>query len=192
MFSLYRTRVDASKTFNKYVRRNVVRSISISIAVCEIVVWTIAAILYMPQYINLTTSTPYFGSQLIENCWHHLVPSQWHLHNFYLPVTTLFIWPRSYMMTSSNGNIFRVTDHLCGEFTVTGEFPAQRPVTQSFGVFFDLRLNKWLSKHSWGWWFETPSRSLWRHCNEDLPQYNENRTCGPPGPCTYRLFTQMN
>ena len=48
---------------------------------------------------------------------------------------------------------------------VTGEFPAQRPVTRSFDVFFDLRLNKRLSKHPWGWWFETPSRSLWRHCN---------------------------
>ena len=32
---------------------------------------------------------------------------------------------------------------------VTGEFPAQRPVTRSFGVFFDLRLNKRLSKQSW-------------------------------------------
>ena len=30
--------------------------------------------------------------------------------------------------------------------------------------FSDLRLNKRLSKQSWGWWFETPSRSLWRHC----------------------------
>ena len=27
-------------------------------------------------------------------------------------------------------------------------------------------LNKRLSKQSWGWWFETPSRSLWRHCND--------------------------
>ena len=27
-----------------------------------------------------------------------------------------------------------------------GEFPAQRPVTLSFDVFFDLRLNKRLSK----------------------------------------------
>ena len=44
--------------------------------------------------------------------------------------------------------------------------PTQRPVTQSFDVFFDLCKNKWLSKHSWGWWFETPSRPLWRHCNE--------------------------
>ena len=48
---------------------------------------------------------------------------------------------------------------------VTGEFPAQKPVTRSFDVFFDLRLNKRLSKQSWGWRFETPSRSLWRHCN---------------------------
>ena len=38
------------------------------------------------------------------------------------------------------------------------------PVTRSFGVFFDLRLNKRLSKQSWGWWFETLSRPLWRHC----------------------------
>ena len=46
-----------------------------------------------------------------------------------------------HMMTSSNGNIFRVTGPLCGEFTGPGEFTTQRPVTRSFGVFFDLRLN---------------------------------------------------
>ena len=68
-------------------------------------------------------------------------------------------------MTSSNGNIFRVTDPLCGEFTGPGEFPTQRPVTRSFDVFFDLRLNKRLSKQPWGWWYETASWSLWRHCN---------------------------
>ena len=48
-------------------------------------------------------------------------------------------------MTSSNGNIFRVTGHFCGEFT--GEFPAQRPVTRSFDIFFDLRLNKRLTNN---------------------------------------------
>ena len=69
-------------------------------------------------------------------------------------------------MTSSNGNIFRVTSPLCGEFTSPGEFPTQRPVTRSFDVFFDLRLNKPLSKQSWGWWFETSSRSLWRQRND--------------------------
>ena len=41
----------------------------------------------------------------------------------------------------------------------------QRPVTRSFDVFFDLRLNKRLSKQSRGWWFETLLRPLWRHCN---------------------------
>ena len=67
-------------------------------------------------------------------------------------------------MTSSNGTIFRVTGHLCGEFTGHRWIPAQRPVTRSFDVFFDLRLIKRLSKQSRGWWFETPSRPLWRHC----------------------------
>ena len=38
-------------------------------------------------------------------------------------------------MASSNGSIFRVTGHLCGEFT-------------SFDVLFDLRLNKRLSTQS--------------------------------------------
>ena len=71
----------------------------------------------------------------------------------------------SFMMTSSNGNIFRVTGHLCGEFTGPGEFPTQRPVKRSFDVFFDLRLNKRLSKQWWGWWFETLPCPLWRHCN---------------------------
>ena len=72
-------------------------------------------------------------------------------------------WSSDNMMTSSNGNIFRVTGHLCGEFT--GQLPTQRPVTWSFDVFFDLRLNKRLSKQSWGWWFETLSRPLLRHRN---------------------------
>ena len=69
------------------------------------------------------------------------------------------------MVTSSNGNIFRVTSHLCGNPPVTSEFPAPRPVTRSFDVFFDLRLNERLSTQSWSWWFETLSRPLWRHSN---------------------------
>ena len=65
---------------------------------------------------------------------------------------------------------------LCaGNSPVTGEFLAQRPVTRSFDVFFDLRLNKRLNKQSWGWWYDRPLRSLWRHFNalkfapKDLP-----------------------
>ena len=71
-----------------------------------------------------------------------------------------------YMMTSSNGNIFRVTGHLCGDS------PAQRPLTRSFDVLFDLRLNKRLSKQSGCWWFKTPSHPLWRHCNGILVSYD--------------------
>ena len=56
-----------------------------------------------------------------------------------------------------------------GNSPVTGEFPAQRPVTRSFEVFFDLCLNKRLIKQSWCWWFETPSHPLWRHSNESPP-----------------------
>ena len=49
---------------------------------------------------------------------------------------------------------------------VTGRWiPSQRPVTRSFDIFFDLRLNKRLSKQSWRRWIETPSRSFWRHSN---------------------------
>ena len=46
--------------------------------------------------------------------------------------------------------------------------PPQRSVTRSVNVFFDHRLNKRLSKQSWGSWFETTSRSVWRHCNAPL------------------------
>ena len=55
-----------------------------------------------------------------------------------------------------------------GNSPVPGDFPAQRPVTLSFDVFFDLRLNKRLSKHLWGWLFETLSRPLWRHYNDEM------------------------
>ena len=44
----------------------------------------------------------------------------------------------------------------------------RRAMTRSFDVLFDLRLNKRLSKQKWGWWFETPLHSLWRHCNDSL------------------------
>ena len=68
--------------------------------------------------------------------------------------------------------IFSALLAICaGNSPVTGEFPAQSPVTRSFDVFFGLRLNKRFSEQWWVWWFQTPSRSLWRHCN-DIPQFN--------------------
>ena len=59
---------------------------------------------------------------------------------------------------------------------------AQRPVTLSFDVFFDLRLNQQLS-NQWGRrWIETPSHSLWRHCNVvrfTWQRITSNRACHP-------------
>ena len=46
---------------------------------------------------------------------------------------------------------------------VSDEFPAQRPMARGFDDFFD-RLNERVSKQSWGYWSETSSRPLWRHC----------------------------
>ena len=64
---------------------------------------------------------------------------------------------------------FSASLDLCaGNSLVTGKFPAQRPVTWSFDVFFDLHLKKRLGKQSWGWWFETTSHTLWCHCNERI------------------------
>ena len=69
------------------------------------------------------------------------------------------------MMTSSNGNIFRVTGPLCGEFTGDRWIPTTKASDAELWCFFYLHLNKRLSKQSWGWWFETLSRPLWRRCN---------------------------
>ena len=59
-----------------------------------------------------------------------------------------------------------------GNSPAAGEFPAQRPVTRSFDVFFDLCLNKRLRKQWWGWWFETLSRPLWRHYNAQCVKHD--------------------
>ena len=70
------------------------------------------------------------------------------------------------IIPSSNGNISALLVLCAGNSPVTGEFHLQRPVTRSFEVFFDLRPNKRLRKQSWCWWYEAPSRSWWRQCNE--------------------------
>ena len=115
-----------------------------------------------PEYVLVIFARGYTGA-----CQHH----RWCLRGFrrfpfcvYFHINNDQMYTE-FMMTSSNGNIFRVTGPLCAEFTGPGEFPTQRPVPRSFDVFFDLRLNKRLSKQPWGWWFETLPWSLWRHCN---------------------------
>ena len=73
----------------------------------------------------------------------------------------------------SNGNIFRVIDPLCeGNPLVYDGFPSHRPVTRSLDIFFEMRL----IKQSRSWWFATPSRSLWRHCN-GVASLHERHIC---------------
>ena len=69
------------------------------------------------------------------------------------------------IMASSNGNTSALLAFCAGNSLVTAEFPAQRPVTWRFDALFDLRLNQQLCKQWRRRWFETASRSLWRHCN---------------------------
>ena len=97
--------------------------------------------------------------------WHHMTSSDILATigsgNGMLPVS--YIWKHHQMET------FSALMAICvGNSPVPGEFPTQRPVTQSFDVYFVLRLNKRLCKQSWGWWFETLLCPLWRHSNENL------------------------
>ena len=102
---------------------------------------------------------------LNENKWHlwvkaHLLAMAWRQRwMYYKPVRPKARW-HHHMGT------FSALLALCaGNSPVTGEFPAQRPVTRSFDVFLDLCLNIRLKKQSWDWWFETLSRPLWPYCN---------------------------
>ena len=89
------------------------------------------------------------------------------------------IWRRHQMET------FSASLAICvGNSPVTGEFPTQRPVTWRFDVFFNLCLNKRLSKQSWGWLFETPPYPLWRHCN------GTGSTLG--AACLHQAITRAN
>ena len=107
---------------------------------------------YLFPRVQSTISQHYFRLQLgAEHATSHYL-NQW------MPGRLLYIWHHQ-MKT------FSALLALCaGNSPVIGEFPSQRPVTWTF-VSLICALNKWLIKQLWSWWFETPSCSLWRHCN---------------------------
>ena len=108
----------------------------------------------IPQWLSLWLDTKEAANHYLSHWWPSLRPNICQIKTQ---------WVKLIMMTSSNGSVLLA---LCeGNSPVIGEFPSQRPVTRSADVFFDLCVNKRLSKHSRRWWFETPSHSLWRHCN---------------------------
>ena len=69
----------------------------------------------------------------------------WYFSTRVSVATVVSMYP-SHDEASSNGDIFHVTGHFCGNSPVTGEFPTQRPVMRSFDVFFGPYLNKWFEK----------------------------------------------
>ena len=128
--------------------------------------WDLISLAVWPRwpYISYSWSPPSLAINIDISIIECLSPDIYALDGTELPSSIVGLTLIYYFMTVlSNGNIFHVTGHLCGEFTGPCVFPAQRPVTRSTDVFCDLCLNKQLSKQSWGWWFEMPS--LWRHCN---------------------------
>ena len=123
-------------------------------------------------------------SILIQILLHHVVQ----LRQYCLRLWLVIAWWRHQMET------FTALLAICaGNSPVPGEFPTQRPVTRSFDVYFDLRLNKQLSKQPWGWWLETLSRPLWRHRNgtsdNSLPQISpDNVLKNYPSACGTELI----
>ena len=77
--------------------------------------------------------------------------------SFFSDLINIMTWWHPQMAT-----FFTLLAFCAGYSPVTVKVPSQRPVTRSFDVVFDLRLNERLSKQSCGRWFETPSRPLWR------------------------------
>ena len=85
-------------------------------------------------------------------------------HNWVLGYLQVKWWPIPWWRYQMEA--FSALLALCaGISPVNGEFPSQRPVTQSYDVVLDLPLNKGFSKQLRHQWYETQSCSLWRHCN---------------------------
>ena len=102
-----------------------------------------------------------YSSSLWRHCNDRLFPCP------YAPFVQLYMYRRSNTWWRHEMETFSALLAIyAGNSLVPGEFPAQSPMTRSFDVFFDLRLNKRLSKQSWGWWFGTLSHPLLRQCNE--------------------------
>ena len=123
-------------------------------------------------------------SSLCKLIWRHwtykmpvkyILSSVWVRLSIFSPLSILqyvglyvFSLPISIPMTSSNGNIVRVTGHLCGEFTGHRWIPRTKASDAELWCFLWSALNVRLSKQSWGWWFsETPSRPSWRQSSDN-------------------------
>ena len=87
---------------------------------------------------------------------------RWHRSNLVMTATIKYAWHMCHMNSQHDDVIKwkhfpRHWPFSVGNSPVTGEFPSQRPVTRSFAVFFDLRLNQ-------RWANDGDADDLRRHC----------------------------
>ena len=110
------------------------------------------AILSRPKYVNPLVKRAAVFCEILLLCLGDYGNGSWLVflwHYSDVIMSAIASQITNFSIVYSNGNIFRVLALCDGNPPVTGGFPSQRPVTRSFGVFFDLRLNKRLSKQ-WG------------------------------------------
>ena len=96
--------------------------------------------------------------QMKEDTWHTLASVLWRLWIYWFwseiiiwGINVRCCWQALFERTwwRHQMETFSALLAICaGNSPVPGEFPFQRPATRSFDVFFDLRLNKRLSKQS--------------------------------------------
>ena len=127
--------------------------------ITQLIKWLLKNVLTLRQSFQACSKSRWLVGCYVLIYWIRLDPNWWCLEQ----TKVISPWWRHEMET------FSALLALCaGNSPFTGEFPSQRPVMRSFDVFFDLCLNKRLSKQSRRRWFETPWCSLWRHCNMGL------------------------
>ena len=131
---------------------------------------------YQNRYVNVLS---WIVLRKHENMMPHAIHLCW--------TPKLGIWLKSFIIPHGHKRHCRIHDGVRDDVIKWKHFPRywpfvrgiHRPVTRSFGVFFDLRLNKRLSKQPWGRWFGTASCSLWRHCNvNEATSYSKNVKIG--------------
>ena len=87
-----------------------------------------------------------------------------------LHISTLTTWWRHQMET------FSALLDLCAGNSPPVNSPHKGHWRGTLMFSLICALNKRLSKQSWGWWFETPTRSFGRHCNENTQELVEAKT----------------
>ena len=106
-------------------------------------------------------------------------------HKCIISLCTLFYWmPQSHciMMKSWNGNIFRITGPLCGEFIGHRWIPLTSASDAQLWCIIWSAPERAFSTHSGRQWFQTASRSIWRHCSTDEAFRSAGAVCGNSSP----------